>query len=197
MATLTRDEHGEMRAGRITSSVASLLFTGTRKSWERLARHLDDPPPFYQATSGPMADGVINEPKLAYRFLTRHPEITLMENPVLVEHHDPDHPYRDLIASSPDRVVDGLPLECKFASTRVRYDKLAKTVNNNWIPPEHVPQCMWHAWIMGVDRCWFAVGTERQISDCLHPFDDLSVCDRLLDEFLDQYQRYNISGKGG
>ena len=197
MATLTREEHGEERAGKITSSVVSRLFTGTKRSWESLAQHLDDPPPFYQATSGPMAEGVRNEPKLAARFLNRHGEIEIMENPVVVRHHNRKHPYWDLIASSPDRVVDGLPLEIKFATTRARYEKLAKPVGNGWIPPEHVPQCMWHAWIMGVDRCWFAVGTERQISDTCQELVDLSICDRLLEEFMIQYQRYNITGKSG
>lgn len=197
MATLTRKEHGEERSGKITSSVASLLLTGTKKSWERLAQHLDDPPPFYAPTSGPMADGVQQEPLIVNRWMARHPEVEVLEHPVVLPFHDKCHKAFDLLATSPDRIADGIPVEVKFATKRARYDKLSKHLDRGNVPAEHLPQVMWHAWCTGVGKCWFVVGTERQLADALFESDDLSIIDRRLEMFLDQYRQYKIVGVGG
>lgn len=197
MQTLTREEHGEARAGRITSSSAKYLINGTKLAWERLAQILDDPPAFTEATGGPMLEGVKNEPKIARRWLMRHPEVRDMRNPVIVHHHDPAYPYRDIVASNPDRVVDGIPLEIKTATTDQRFNKLAKPVLAGYVPGEHIVQVEWHAWVMGTNACWFTVATTRKIVDVLHRRDDLSYIDEALERFMAQYKAYSIRGIRG
>lgn len=192
---LSREEHGKARAGRISSSVAKLLITGTQKSWERLARHLDDPDPFYQSTSGPMAEGVKNEGKIAAKFyFNRCQQIGEVDNPTVVYHHDQDHPFRDLIIASPDRVIDGIPLECKWATKPERWAKLTEPMHIGYLPTEHRDQVEWQMWVMGVHRAWFAVGAHRNYLDVLYEREDLSHIDRALEVFMSQYKRSAIRG---
>lgn len=201
---LSREEHGELRAGRITSSVCGLLMAGTKRSWERLAQHLDDPPPFYAPNPDSenegvrnMAAGAKNEPLIARRWLNKHPEIMSLEHPTFVQHHDRKHPFYDLIASSPDRLADGIPVEIKYANSVARFNKLAKPLANGFIPSEHRDQCDWHAWMTGKNRCWFVVATEKKIADVLYRNDNLGHIDTLLERFMSQYRQYNIVGIKG
>jgi len=191
---LGREQHGEARAGRITSSVAGLLLTGSKASWEKLARHLDVPPPFHEARGGALLEGVKNEPIIARRFLQRHPEVTALTNPTLVYHHDPKHPHFDLIASSPDRMADGIPVEIKHATKAERFTKLTRHFNNRAVPGEHLSQVTWHAWMTGTNRCWFVVATQKQYAEILWQRDDLSFVDELLERFIQQYRTFSITG---
>lgn len=194
MRSLSREEHGELREGRISSTSAKLLRSGTKKAWERLASILDDPPPFTEATAGPMADGVRNEPLIARRFLNRHPEIQVLESPGVIYHHQKRYRFRDMIISSPDRMADGIPVEIKYATTNERFTKLTKPMANGFVPATHIDQVEWHAWMSGAGKCWFVVATDKKIDEVLYERKDLSHFDKLLDEFFRQYVARDIKG---
>lgn len=192
---LSREEHGEERAGRITSTLASLLLSGSKRAWTSLAYKLDNPDPFHEATFGPMAEGVMREPELARRFLMKHPEIELMEDPKIIRHHDPGHPYHDLVASSPDRMADGIPVECKWVIKRARWQKLSRPISGGFVPSEFRDQVEWHAWISGTGQCWIVVGTDdRYVDKLLYLHHAMNKIDVLLEAFMDQYTRYKIVG---
>jgi len=192
---MQREEHGELRAGRITSTSAKMLRSGTKTAWERLAQILDDPPPFYESTSiKSMAAGISNEPIIARRWMNRHPEIAALENPGFVRHHDASHKYYDLLGSSPDRVADGIPVEIKFCTTKARYDAMIRPMANGFVKGEHLDQVEWHAWNHGTNACWFVVATENRMTDLLYKRKDLSHFDKLLELFMEQYITRKITG---
>lgn len=192
---MTREEHGAAREGRITSTSASLLFSGTALAWTRLAQLLDDPPPFDEAISGPRAEGVRHEATVARRFFAKHPEISRVEDPKIVYHHDPHHRYHGLIADSPDRIVDGIPLECKWATSEARFRKLARPMAAGWPPGEHRSQLLWHLYINDTPAVWLAVASADSYSELWWPVPDLLFIDILLDQFFSQYRARRIVGR--
>ena len=128
MESISREQHGALRAGRITGSIAQRIMTSSRSSWNTIARDLRNPRPFYSLDDTPnmpepLAWGQRHEPMAAGEFWDRHPEYDVLDPKFIRWHDEADtvrHAYfgyspdRLLARAASDALVGGLETKCPF-----------------------------------------------------------------------------------
>jgi hypothetical protein len=167
---MNRSEHGAMRAGKLSGTMAKDLMSGSFRAWNALLRELRSPRPFYGVgpnTPAPLAWGKRHEDRALAIWWDKHPMLDL-ENPVCVDYHDVDDPlWSKHVVTSPDRmvydprlrrVVRGLELKVPYTE-----DKMAGWVRSKACPAEHFDQCAWGQLVTGLP--WVFVAYDPRMAE--------------------------------
>lgn len=199
---ITREQHGELRAGRITGQTAQrIMVAKNRATWNTIAAELRDPKPFYDvdaSTPEPLAWGHRHEPMAAGAFFFNHPEYEV-RNPRFMHWHDVTQAqmFRHF-GVSPDRMltladrldwVAGLEIKSPYDS-----DVHAATVRLGRVPDTAIWQCYHGMFVTGLTDWWFVsfdprCSTEARYFEYRIPFEQwrMDQLRRTLMEFLDGY----------
>jgi hypothetical protein len=199
--TITREEHGALRAGRITGSIAQRIMTSSRTAWNTIARDLRNPRPFYSVEDtpnmpAPLAWGQIHEKQATARFWDRHPEYDVWDPKFLYWHDPTDRVRVRHFGYSPDRLlsrtwtdtpIGGLETKCPYDG-EVHLEVLRARCVPNW--------CKWQIyhgmWVSDLEDWWFVSYDPRVEADGLDYFEcrvipsaqDMTRLRSTLDEFL-------------
>lgn len=194
---MTRAAHGEMRRGKLSGSVASVLMSGSYRAWNTLLKELRNPSPFYGGmspnTPAPLRWGKSHEDRALAIWWDRHALLDLV-NPVCVAYRDPENGLWSRNAvTSPDRmvydprerrVIRGLELKCPYTE-----DKFPAWVRNKSCPAEHFDQCAFGQLVTGLE--WIFVAYDPRMSEGNEFFEvPVVVPDSYLAEMYDKGTRF-------
>lgn len=203
---ITREEHGELRAGRITGSIAQRIMDAVhRTTWNTIARDLRNPRPFYGVEDTPnmpepLRWGQLREPQAAAHFWELHPEYDIHHVPFLHWHNPADRERHKWLGFSPDRMLtlpghdstwtSGLEIKCPWDNAIHTAVVKARTVPD-W--------CIWQIyhgmWVTGLSRWWFVCFDPRPEAPEWRYFDCEVIAEEArmrkltttIDEFLESY----------
>lgn len=166
---MDRAEHAQKRMGRITGSVADVVYRGSDAAWRTLIEKLwlDDGSDFAGPSTGARAHGQRMEDVAVGMFWERHPELEL-DDPKFCDYHAPAHPWAPYLGVSPDRTIveaDRLRdvmivrpvagVEAKNPVVRAVYDSYARQCAAGCVPREHECQMRFGMWCLDVPGWWF------------------------------------------
>lgn len=181
---MSSPSHGEQRAGLITATDAKTIMSGGAAAWETLiaAKWADDGSDFATAIGGARGHGHEQEPLGRAKFWERHPEYEI-EAPGLVPFgrrgFTKDHPYRRLLACSPDGKL--IARSCKIGHPPVvTYGLEVKSpveegtflaynadLSRRTVPMIHVEQVRFSLWITGWDGWHYAIHHGERYAELL------------------------------
>lgn len=201
MQTIDREQHGALRAGRITGSIAQRIMTSSRSAWNTIARDLRNPRPFYSVEDTPnmpeaLAWGQTHEKQATAEFWERHPEYDVWD-PKFIYWHDPTDIVRVRhFGYSPDRLlsrtwtdtpIGGLETKCPFDQA------VHMAVVRGGCVPEWARWQVYHGMLVSDLPEWWFVSFDPRVQDpdwryfeCRvipHPR-DMERLRSTLDEFL-------------
>lgn len=193
---MDRADHGKLRAGLVTASVARTIMSGSQSSWATLAKTLwaDDGSGFAAPTTGARAFGHEFETVGRSLFWERHPEYEI-DDPKFVpyadrEHGTPDR-YHNVVGCSPDfgvmearhsifvRVGGG---EVKSPTSEDQFNVYAGYTSRNRIPPDHLDQVLFSLWVTGWSRWFFVTHFNGRYAET-----SISTLDELYGLWLDRF----------
>lgn len=201
---ITREEHGQLRAGRITGSIVQRLMTSSRGAWNRIAYDLRNPKPFFELEDTPnmpdaLAWGQRHERMAAGEFWDRHPEYDV-HDPKFIHWHDPTDRLRVRhFGYSPDKMlsragcdtrIGGLEIKCPWdGAIHVENIKCGR------VPDRYRWQILWGMRVSALDEWWFVTFDPRvQDPDWryheirVHPSPaEIQKMDATVSEFLDGF----------
>lgn len=200
---MDRKTHGEARSGMITASVASTIMGGGAKAWETLIRNLwaDDGSDFASTTNDARGFGHEHECVGRSLYWERHPRFEI-DDPKFVPFarrgFKPSHPYRRLLACSPDFgvLVDGRRKgggEVKSPTSLEVFNTYNAHASRGKVPPEHVDQVFFSMWITGWNAWAFVTHFEGRYAEAVITSQDpmfLAWVARFrpkLDAFISEY----------
>jgi hypothetical protein len=136
---MTPEEHGKLRAGKVTASVAHIIDTGGMKAWQTLAKKLwsDDGTDFAKNKGGARQYGHEHEAEGAAKFWEKHPEYEIIQQPWFDYTGDITE-FRGFVGASPDRIIllDGKPVGGLEIKSPTKLSNMAFHT-----PIQHYPQC--------------------------------------------------------
>jgi hypothetical protein len=191
---MNRSEHGDMRRGKLSGSMAKDLMSGSYRVWNRLLRDLRDPPPFYNGTSpntpAPLRWGKEHENRALAIWWDKHPTLDLA-NPVCVPYRGEDPLWTRNVVVSPDRVilssektVAGLELKCPYTE-----EQMPRWVAAKSCPPEHFDQCSFGRLVTGLPL-WVFVAYDPRMAEENQFFEvEVPVPPSYLDEMFEKGTR--------
>lgn len=170
---ITREEHGALRAGRITGSIAQRIMTSSRTAWNTIARDLRNPRPFFQLEDTPnmpepLAHGQRYEKQAAGEFWDRHPEYDVWDPKFLYWHDATDRIRVRHLGYSPDRLLSkaGFDTPSGGLETKCPYDEQVhmEVVRGRCVPV----WCKWQIyhgmWVSDLEDWWF-VSFDPRVED--------------------------------
>lgn len=170
---ITREEHGALRAGRITGSIAQRIMTSSRTAWNTIARDLRNPRPFYSVEDTPhmpppLAWGQTYERQAAALFWDHHPEYDLWD-PKFLYWHDPSDRVRVRhFGYSPDRLISpaGFDTPSGGLETKCPYDQQVhmEVVRGRCVPVWAKWQVYWGMTVSDLPDWWF-VSFDPRVED--------------------------------
>lgn len=164
---MDRTDHGSKRSGLITASVARTIMSGNAQAWDSLVTKLwDDGTEFAAPSTGARAFGHEQEQYARAKFWERYPHLDI-DNPEFVSFqrrgYAKDHPYRMLLACSPDMgVIDSMSRkrtaggEIKSPTTEGTYQAYAADLARGRLPREHEDQVRFSIFVTGWDWVFIA-----------------------------------------
>ncbi len=199
--TINREEHGALRVGRITGSIAQRIMTSSRSSWNTIARDLRNPRPFYSLEDTPnmpaqLAWGQTYERQAAAQFWERHPDYDVWD-PKFIHWWDATDRVRvRYFGYSPDRLISraGFDTPIGGLETKCPYDQ---AVHMGVVRARCVP--VWAKWqiyhginVSGLSDWWFISFDPRVEDEGWRYFEcrvipdprDMEKLRTTLDEFL-------------
>jgi hypothetical protein len=214
---MDRQAHAAARRGRLTSSKAHRLMTGSLSVWNALLDEIRNPAPFYDLgpnTPEPLAWGLTHEEQAIATFWDRYASYTI-HNPRFLRYHDPADELRyKHLGDSPDRMLSTWTWEAgdtgRYVATLEAKCPFVQEVHWRWlqegvVPAEHKAQCFFHMLVTGTPECWFIsfdprmetdeyrlfAKSIRQSDDLPYALDMARKVDRFL-EVLDTGDRFEI-----
>lgn len=162
--SLSREEHGALRAGRITGSAAQRIMTSSRTAWNTIAKDLRNPRPFYSVEDtpnmpAPLAWGQIHEKQAAGRFWDSHPEYDIWDPKFLYWHDATDRIRVRHLGYSPDRLLSRAGFDTPMGGLELKcpYDGAVhlEVVRNRCVPEWCKWQILHGMWVSDLDDWWF------------------------------------------
>ena len=159
-------EHGKLRAGCVTASVAHTISTGSLRAWNTLIKNLwaDDGEAFAEATGGARAFGHEHEDEGVAKFWERHPEYIIHKEPWFAYQGE----MKDLVGyvgASPDRILYDLSdevicvpragLEVKSPTSSYRMSAHTTPAGKDSRFNPHYAQCQQGMLVTGLRAWWF------------------------------------------
>lgn len=163
---MDRAEHGARRAGLITASIARVVMHGGAGAWDTLVQELfaDTGERFAAPSVGACAHGHRMEPIAKAKFWERNPGMDIDEpdfERFQRRGYAKDHPYRQLLACSPDFGVlslQGQRLgggEVKSPVDVSTYYVYASSMQRGKLPHEHEDQVRFSLFVTGWETWYF------------------------------------------
>lgn len=157
---LSKEEHGAIRAGKVTGSVADIIDSGSNKACDTLIKSLwaGDDGSFAKESTGARAFGHANEGAGVAKFWDRHPEF----EPTGDNWFDYDGIIPELVGYvgvSPDDMLkvsgvlrSGLEIKSPTDPEHMRYHVTPPGHSPRWNP--HYAQCQHGMLVTGVREWW-------------------------------------------
>lgn len=170
---LTREEHGKVRAGRISGSVAQRIMTSSRQAWNTIARDLRDPRPFYSVDDTPnmpppLAWGQSHESAAAGQFWFKHPEYDVLDPRFIYWHNPSDLVRLRHLGFSPDRLLSRAGFDTPIAGLEIKcpYDgeEHVATIRSRSLPEKYKWQ-IYHGMYVSDLPCWWFVSFDPRVQD--------------------------------
>lgn len=198
---ITRAEHGALRAGRITGSIAQQIMTSSRTSWNRIAGELRNPKPFFSLENtpnmpAPLAWGQTYEKQAAAQFWDRHPEYDVWDPRFIHWHDAADRVRIRHFGYSPDRLISraGFDTPIGGIETKCPYDQQVhiEVVRGRCVPVWAKWQVLHGMWVSDLPEWWFVSFDPRVEDEGWRYFEcrvipdprDVAKLRSTLDEFL-------------
>lgn len=157
--SLDRQTHGDIRAGKLTSTMARDLMSRDPKKWKRLSDAMLHPRPFYEAgpnAPAPLRWGAKHEAQAWAEFWEQNPDVE-MSDPKVCQYHDPGElgQLGWYLCASVDRIIEFKnPRAVLVGESKAPYngDVHLKYAASHCVPPEHEDQLYWHGLVTGISR---------------------------------------------
>lgn len=150
-------DHGQLRAGLLTSSRAKVIMRGSPRSWDTLRDELwrDSGEEFAASTGGAREYGHEHEAEGAAKFWERHPEFEILPAPFFTFTRLSNSPLNGMLGSSPDRLLMRANERRAKRGLEVKSPTSEETFEKHNID-SHIDQCQHGMLVTGFSE-WFLV----------------------------------------